>query len=583
MQVEQLAAALKNRMTSVAGRLERLIHDREDAFLALGRTLQDAAEQVAAITQQSRALTLLTTGEALGHIMEELGEELDKLNDLCGQGGGESELAELGHTRELLQQLFRSIREYAKVVRTLQMLGISTRIESARLGADGKGFSTLADDVEKLAIKIVEYSESILRQGTQLDTLVSSAEADTHSMAGLQQQCSYSAFAGLRQHVTELEGASKDSAEASRRAEAHLGEVGMRMAGVISSLQMHDIIRQQVEHVCESLAEAQQALDTAHACLARGDEPAAWQELAFVAEICSLQDAQIHAANTSFSQSVQALRTDLHAIAGHVHGVAMDSGSLSMSEQSGAPSVLATMEDSVRDMATSMLELAAKGESMGHLMESVADTVSQMTAFLEDIEDVGDEIELIALNASIRAAHTGDKGKALGVLATSIQRLSQDAGEQTAALSELLRSIDGTASGLRNMAMAHLDTTHVQTAQAELETLTHALRALNTEASGLFADIHNVCTRVEGSLTHAVAGCDFDRHVDSGLSQAATAVAAMVQDIRKDLPPAHAHVPAHRLRATHARYTMAQERVLHGKVTGHGHNDDGMDDNVELF
>jgi methyl-accepting chemotaxis protein len=36
------------------------------------------------------------------------------------------------------------------------MLGISTRIESARLGDQGLGFSTLADDVEALAGKIVQ-------------------------------------------------------------------------------------------------------------------------------------------------------------------------------------------------------------------------------------------------------------------------------------------------------------------------------------------------------------------------------------------------------------------------------------------
>ena len=55
------------------------------------------------------------------------------------------------------------------------MLGISTRIESARLGGDGRGFSTLADDVEKLAHAIVDHCAGIAAKIEALGGHVASA------------------------------------------------------------------------------------------------------------------------------------------------------------------------------------------------------------------------------------------------------------------------------------------------------------------------------------------------------------------------------------------------------------------------
>lgn len=72
-------------------------------------------------------------------------------------------------------------------------------------------------------------------------------------------------------------------------------------------------------------------------------------------------------------------------------------------------------------------------------MNHVSATIAEMGNFVVDIEDVGAEIKLIALNASIKAARTGEQGRALGVLAMAIQRLSSEAREQTQAVSDALR------------------------------------------------------------------------------------------------------------------------------------------------
>ncbi|HIJ94804.1 MAG TPA: hypothetical protein HPP94_03490 [Desulfuromonadales bacterium] len=74
-------------------------------------------------------------------------------------------------------------------------------------------------------------------------------------------------------------------------------------------------------------------------------------------------------------------------------------------------------------------------------MKKVAQTICDIAIFVTDIETIGSEIDLIALNAQIMAAHTGSEGAALCVLAEAIKRLSDEAIHQTDSVASILKKI----------------------------------------------------------------------------------------------------------------------------------------------
>lgn len=595
-----LAREVRERLGRVGSGLALLVQRREDDFLALGAELQDVAMRVQDIAADSQKLNHIASGDTVRHILEELVAELDAMQTLCHVDDDAADIAMLARARSLVHELSKSIRDYARVVRTLQMLGISTRIESARLGSDGRGFSTLADDVEKLGYKIVEYSDRITQQAKTLDSLAEKAEASTREMHEMQRECAYSVFGSIRDNMDTLHEVAESSRKASEDVRGHTADIAASVGRIIGSLQFHDIVRQQVEHVEEALADARAGLEDSP--VNSSEAPAADEtlavELAVAADICALQQAQLDNARGSFSDAVSILRRELTAIAASVRGVGQRTGGFSdescLGDDCGGTAVLDHMERSVAEIVTRMLTLAEQGERMGHVMVEVAEMVAQMSAFLEDIEDVGDEIELIALNASIRAAHTGEKGKALGVLASSIQRLSQDAGESTMALATLLREVDGVAGQLKTYATAYLDSSRVSEISAELEGLTHGLREVNGEAARLFARVGLACAELAAQVDHAVKGLDFDAQVVAGLSDAAGDMGEVAASLRERVPASARAAASQRLAAMRDRYTMEQERVLHGRVLGGGHaaqavadpvdgSGDGYGDNVELF
>lgn len=587
----ELSRDVRGRLERIGNGLARLVQHREDDFLALGSGLQEVAMRVRGITDDSEALHNITAGDTVRDILGKFVAELDSMQTICRVDEDVADTSMLADARRLVEEISKSIRDYARVVRTLQMLGISTRIESARLGADGRGFSTLADDVEKLGYKIVEYSDRITQQARELDELAARAEGSTREMHALQNECAVSVFGSIRENMDTLQELAVNSRHASEEVRGHATSIAESVGRIIGSLQFHDIVRQQVEHIEEALADARSGFVDVKA---KGDEELG-VELAVAGDICALQKAQLDHARESFTGAVRTLRHELSAIAVSVRAMGQQAGghadAACLGAGCGGSAELDNMERSVEDIARRMLSLAGQGEGMGRVMNEVADMVARMSEFLEDIEDVGDEIELIALNASIRAAHTGEKGKALGVLASSIQRLSQDAGESTQALARLLREVDGVAGNLKSHATTYPDSAQVAQVSEQLESLTRDLRQVNSESGRLFSAVGSSCTALAAQIEQTVEGLAFDEEVLAGLSDAATAVADLSGTLREMVPPAARAKAARRLSVLRDRYTMEQERVLHGRVLGGEHAatpetapaNDGYGDNVELF
>jgi len=211
-----------------------------------------------------------------------------------------------------------------------------------------------------------------------------------------------------------------------------------------------------------------------------------------------------------------------------------------------------------------------------------------MYGFVSSIEEVGSEIELIAINASIKAAHTGDEGKALGVLAQAIQRLSVEARERTRGVADVLRSVAEVSRDLEGRA--------TDTRQAELlasysesqEELSAVLAALDRDLTARMGDLARRCRALGADVDALARSVDLDRRICPGLDAAGQELSRIVTRCREAVPVADDTGRPERLKQLLSRYTMEVERVVHESAFGTGspgaqalrHEDEGE---VELF
>ena len=563
-------------------------HDRERDFLRLGKALDGFNSRALAVSREAAELTELTSGEAVVQAMARLSSLLERMGTVCGATSTGSEITGLDVIASVGSKLSENMRDFARLVKHLTMLGIATRIESARLGNQGLGFSTLADDVEKLAGKIVVSSEKILKRSQDLISQCREAGKNITEMDEARTSCSSSVLDKLQAELRALEGLTatsrQNAAEVSSLAEKTVANV----SEAVHSMQFHDIIRQQLEHVAETTDEAR-TMAVEGPLTEGGHNAQTWEELAgWMESVLVLQRSQLGNAQSRFAEAMHTLESSLREIAGSVESMASRAGSLA-SQEVGQGSALGQIESEVRHVAQSLRDYSALERRMAKVMGEVGDSINDMSASVSEIEEVGAEIELIALNASVKAAHTGEEGKALGVLASAIQKLSVDARAQTNTIMELLGSVDSASLALAGMDTIGEENMVVEEVVADLDSEVANLKELEEQAVGSAKRVRDLAMDLSREIGETVDSLEFQHGLLEAMTVAEVKLQKLIEALQKVLPAGMGMSQSPKLREMLDRYTMDAERLVHENVLGITSESVGQEDegefggNVELF
>ncbi len=580
--------------------LSRSITGREQEFLQLGESLSKFHIESSDLSQLATNVLEMTSGSRLRGSVDGLTTELQNMSSLSESTAGQESLVELSSIDEITKQLHSAMVEFSRIVKRLSMLGISTRIESARLGSKGLGFSTLSDDVEKLAANIVKHSEQILTQSKSLDELITSAKKRTQLLVESQQGYSKNLIDELMHHLQTLIQLMERSEAFSSRLTQRTNDIAENISDAVLSMQFHDIVRQQVEHVEEALRDIIDVIeDPSSFKYIQEDEASTEREIiAWIKDVCQIQISQLEHGDTSFVHAVDSFRNNLQGIANNILSISDDIAELTSSGGREGSQVLDQMDNGIGRIMEGLRTFAEQGDDIGRIMKSVAETVAEMSSFVSEIEEVGSEIELIAINASIKAAHTGEEGKALGVLASAIQHLSVQARHQTDAVGSVLSNISSSSDVLQANADAYHDMSQVEDMVGTLQSLANDIKHVKIEVDNAFTSLHSKSNKIGSALNTVADTISLHHDVSRSLSSGKRSIQSILNSALHLVPNEMDTNRDERLKELHSRYTMEIERSIHETASGKttfsdnvdlfgdeetSNTEDGWDDNVELF
>jgi len=588
-------------MQSIKRSLAGVVASRERDFLSLGERLHHLRDRSEELAERSAELAAMTSGQSMNDLLDRLSGEFEQMTGLCGMGNSRESLEELGSVRGIVADLEKISSEFSRIVKRLSMLGISTRIESARLGSKGLGFSTLSDDVEKLAITIVGYATQINDRNRALRGFVDEAETKTRTVVENQEHCSLTVFGGLKENIEALSRLAKASAALSETVSLQTRGITENVSSAVLSMQFHDIVRQQVEHVEQAMDDVVQVVanrktdragSAPDAALGYGEN--GLEIVAWVRDVLDLQCSQLTNARGRFEGAVVTLVENLRDIAGGILGIGNEIQETAQESRGGAD--LHRVVEDVGRVKDALRGFAAKGEELAGIMTAVATTISEMSGYVGKIEDVGSEIELIAINASIKAAHTGEEGAALGVLASAIQGLSVEARRQTDEVTRILRDVAKSSNILQDNASISYDLSQVEEVSANLDGLLDRIAEIDRRRTAMFAEIGAKSAELGQAVQVLASGVHFHEEVGAQLESARLKLEGFCVTTRAIAPPEKDARRPERLKELFSRYTMEAERDVHESVFGAGvtaaspetrpaaaGGDDGFGDNVELF
>jgi methyl-accepting chemotaxis protein len=160
--------------------------------------------------------------------------------------------------------------------------------------------------------------------------------------------------------------------------------------------------------------------------------------------------------------------------------------------------------------------MAASNQRLGDFSELVArlaERSGRISDVVQLIEGVAGQTKLLALNASIEAAHAGEVGKGFAVVAEEVRKLSDNVGEAADEISQnlgaMLKDVEQTSLGIQEIARDFQGTTatlgrasdhfakmvqdfEVNTAQLNLATIAVESMSITT------AEIHQQAREIQG-------------------------------------------------------------------------------------
>lgn len=522
----------------------------EDSFLALGEGLmelqagaREVAGQTAAVCEQ------MSSDEGSLSVLD----DLFKGQDPKGQEQGIAErMRELEENATAIRQAIRSLEPVADI---FYVLGIRTRVESVCLNGGGAAFSDLADAVTGLSRRIRDQIGASARSAALLrDTAVQAAEELQKTTQLYEQNLGPLARQATDESIKIKEQQNR-VCSATRQLSERFERMSHAIGNVVAASQVHDIVRQQVDHVLKALDEwdARGASETNRA------------------EIAHLLTAQLENSRSTFQcglEEVQAALAEIERNIGEVTEEAaramglsnFGEGSFLSVLKADLASVLAILERN--QVADSHLEAAADG--VHRQVDEIAKTVA-------DVHAISMHMQHIALNATIQAGWLDANGAALRIVANTIRDHAREADRTYDTLETRFRTTREITSALRDAITRRRGST------VQVEGLQRCIASLNSVQERAHRDYTRtlaLTTRLKSQIRETVAAF--------GTQNECLEILAAAIAVLSELSAGRASEPVH-LNHIKTSYTMQSERIVHQTIHGVEHGAAEEESNVEFF
>jgi len=583
-----LAKGSRRRAREWAARLEeasqdlgKLARETEGEVLALGRRLEDFAQAAGGMSQKA------------GQVVDAVGDsdQMAKANDIfvsaCGRldacnneiVSGLSRLTAIG---KRLEGIFRFQRALSHLTRTVRMLRVATRMEAVRLSDDRAELGMLADEIDQFSQRMDGHVSGFFEQAAEVAAettqLVGGIDVERHAYKIRLDEAEGATQSALTSITAILRQAADLSDTTSRRSKDVVREVGE----IVSSLQFHDITRQQLEHIQTAIGEAVTYLK------GTAGPSSVKQRLGLARHIIVLQQSQLNQVKEEMMNSGQRICDSLSGIAVSCQAQANDLAP--MGAQDTERSSLVQLQAQMAVLAEILDQGSRLSSRMSESTRTAASLLDKMEGALHAIQSINEELNLLAMNALVKVSHQGEGGRALAEVAEAVNRLSSEPRETINRAAGEVNALLGEARDLGTIHEAALAENQQQAeavakaADAALqglrrlgEEVSTAVSALATQSERLVCDINGV---VGGLQFHqVVAG-----RVDTALAELGECAGGLAGDGAQDAQDrlaqdGLAHDPLHdrlagawrqgakadpaTLSALEKRYTMESERRVH--------------------
>ncbi len=549
------AARAPYRTSELGARLESARQSIEGRFLEAGDVLSRAIDGVGSLITSLDRIRNNLDAETVSTTTTDLAKAADTLKslpaDLDDRRGRVGELVKVGDS------LAGFIEEMRQHLAYLRVFAINIKITSGGIAAAGPEFAIFAqeiyDCIEMGRSQLDAFNADLISLDTSLRIALTQendlGRACMALLPAVPDALTASASA-IAEHHAKISSVALSVASIAR-------DVQKKVGGGLAALQIGDITRQRIEHVqagLDYLKDLDEALS-------------ADQRLRASAFVHRLLAAQMASTAEDFHR-------DVSRIGHNVVGMAADASEilrlrdLVFGQDEGAGNgFLRGLEHNVSQALGLVDNMKAGEQSAENIGRSAVQAARELSERIAGIQNMRADVQMMALNTTLKCSRIGETGKPLGVIAVELRQhaihLEKSAAHTLTALEGLFSAAESLGRG------AEHDNPNEGKAAEAAGMLSEAVARIGKAGDGIEHDLSAVARQgsdVVDMLRHASARFDFQKQIGSILDEAAADLmgSASEDDIQTD-DIAAAIRPL--LAKLAKQYTMSQERDVHRAMT----------------
>jgi len=575
--MNDLKIMINNKLKNIKLNIDNILSSSEEEFLALGETLSTFSNVLYSIEVEC---SIFSSGK-----MEEITETeinslkilLTELNDFISSSNNSYNTALLGINSidNNINKLKNDVKDFKEKHGILKYLNFSVKKESSKIdNEDSRVFNLLSTNIENLDLSLEKSLSEILSFIEKLSGNIRESNINTNKEKNTSKD---TFFNTINNGIISMVDRNKLLKNKINSVSNRFIEINDYIGQVVVSLQKHDIIRQQFEHILKAFNYIDEKSDSLSDA-----------EYFFLSEkIFQIQLAQINNSKNEIEEAQYAIETSIDGIHDKINNMSpILLGLNKYNEISDEENPILTIEKGISNVTKHVNNIQQVENKILETILDVNNKVRSLDDFIGEIEAISNDIKLISFNSQIASLHIGNMGKTLRVISDEIGSYTVIVEKNSTTISQNISKVIENSDKLSKQ-LSSDDNNANKKSKEIIKKSKHSINFFENINKTFFKSINHISENNNqllsdiNSMKKGLNLNEFTIVIDD--------IKNVINGIITDLPNISEddNIREELLTDLLNSYTMNSERQTHeavisGKISDDIFNDDS-DDNIELF